>query len=149
VRFETSAVSNSSGYKYAILLVVSILASVITGCSGSRNVPAEGHVSFTDQSPVRSGKVELRSADSSMRAIGNIDAEGKFSLRTDDARDGVPPGDYEAVVVQFIVTEDMSASMHGHGGSVPRRYADYYTSGLKVSIPEEGNRDIKIVVEPK
>jgi hypothetical protein len=132
----------------AVVLIVALL-SVIAGCTGSSNVPAAGQVLFADQSPVRSGKVELRSADSSRRAIGTIDAEGKFSLKTDDGNEGVPPGEYEAVVVQFIVTEDMSASMHGHGGTVPRRYADYYTSGLTVSIPVEGNEAIQVVVEPK
>lgn len=131
----------------AISLAAAAWLVTLAGCTGSSNVPAQGRVLFSDQSPVRSGKVELRSADASIRAIGSIDADGGFSLKTDDGREGVPPGEYEVVVVQFIVTEDMSASMHGHGGTVPRRYADYYSSGLKASIPEKGNPNIQIVVE--
>lgn len=122
---------------------------LFVGCTGSSNVPAEGRVLFADQTPVRSGKVELRSADSPMRAVGVIDSEGKFVLQTDDGREGIPPGDYEAVVVQFIVTEDMSLGTHGHGGAVPRRYSDYYTSGLKLSIPDSGSRELQLIVEPK
>jgi hypothetical protein len=121
---------------------------VFVGCSNSGNVPAAGRVLFVDKSPVRTGKVELRSANSSMRAVGVIDAEGAFVLKTDDGNEGIPPGEYEAVVVQFIVAEDMSKSMHGHGGAVPRRYSDYYTSGLKLAVPATGSRELQLIVEP-
>ena len=44
--------------------------------------------------------------------------------------------DSEVVVVQIVLTEDLAADLHTHGRTVPRRYADYYTSGLRVTNPE-------------
>jgi hypothetical protein len=120
-----------------------------TGCGGSGNVPASGRVVFSDQQPVRSGKVEVRAASGNARGIGTIDNEGHFSLKGDDQRDGVPPGDYDAVVVQFIVAEDLSVADHNHGRPVPRRYADYYTSQLRVTVPENGTDKLLIEIEPK
>ena len=123
--------------------------ALMTGCGGSGNVPASGRVLFSDQQPVRSGKVEVRSAGSAARGIGTIDNEGYFSLKTDDQRDGVPPGDYDAVVVQFIVAEDLSVADHNHGRPVPRRYADYYTSELRLSVPENGTDKLLLEVKPQ
>ena len=123
--------------------------TLTTGCGGSGNVPASGRVLFSDQEPVRSGKVEVRSASSAARGIGTIDNEGYFSLKTDDQQDGVPPGDYDAVVVQFIVAEDLSVADHNHGRPTPRRYADYYTSELRLTVPEDGTDKLLIEIEPK
>ncbi len=62
---------------------------------------------------------------------------------------GLPAGDYEVVVVQLVLTDHLAASEHSHGKTVPRRYADYYTSGLKVSLAENHQPPIKIELEDK
>jgi hypothetical protein len=60
---------------------------------------------------------------------------------------GLPAGAYEVVVVQIVLTEDLALEAHSHGNTVPRRYADYYTSGLKVDIDPSQLKRIEIVVQ--
>jgi len=48
--------------------------------------------------------------------------------------------------VQIVLTEDLALEAHTHGNTVPRRYADYYTSDLKVDIAPDHTKRIEIVV---
>ncbi|TWT89468.1 hypothetical protein Pla52n_67560 [Stieleria varia] len=44
------------------------------------------------------------------------------------------------------MTEDLAKEAHTHGNTVPRRYADYYTSGLEIEIPQDQTKPIEIVI---
>ena len=49
--------------------------------------------------------------------------------------------------MQIVLTEDLAKEAHAHGNTVPRRYADYYTSGLKVEISPDQNDPVEIVIQ--
>lgn len=104
---------------------------LLAGCSGP-TASFEGVVQFDDGSPVQSGSVEFRSLADGSRYASRIASDGSFALTDQDGELRCPPGDYEVVVVQIVLTEDLAAENHDHGHTVPRRYADYYTSGLRV-----------------
>ena len=104
-----------------------------------------GIVRFDDGQPVQSGSVEFRSLGDGLRFAGKISGDGSFELQDQDGTRSFPPGDYEVVVVQIVLTEDLAAESHQHGRTVPRQYADYYTSGLRVSNPAD--RTDPIVVQ--
>lgn len=126
------------------------LLSLASGCGGSGLVTVAGKVVFEDGEPVRTGRIEFRrsspdsasaagsTATAQQRAVGVLDAEGRFRLRNDDGEDGCPPGDYDVVIVQLVSVEHRSLKSHNHGRPLPRKYADYYTSGLKATVPEAG-----------
>ncbi len=132
----------------AACFAVAIL-TLASGC-GSGLVPVTGKVVFEDGEPVRTGRIEFRKsspesaaatqsvAAAQQRAVGLIDAEGRFRLRNDDGEDGCLPGDYDVVIVQLVSVEHRSLQSHNHGRPLPRKYADYYTSGLKATVPETG-----------
>jgi len=130
----------------ALLFLVAMSLATVVGCGDGR-VPVAGRVVFDDGEPVRTGRVELRGREKRVRAAGTLDSEGRFRLVTDDGRDGLPPGDYDAIVVQIVIVEHRSLDEHGHGRSLSRRFADYYTSGLSVSVPDQGASDLEIVVD--
>ena len=121
------------------------LAITIAGCHSSTG-PTAGTVRFEDGSPVKSGSIEFRSLDSDRRYASRIDSDGRFQPEDKESEIGLPPGDYEVVVVQIVLTEDLAAEDHRHGQTVPRKYADYYTSGLRVSIEPNQQEDIEIVL---
>lgn len=141
-----------AGWFAAALL---ILAS---GCGGSGLVPVSGKVVFEDGEPVRTGRIEFRSSSpdsaaaaggtavAQQRAVGVLDADGRFRLRNDDGEDGCPPGDYDVVIVQLVSVEHRSLKSHNHGRPLPRKYADYYTSGLKATVPEAGTQALVLEV---
>lgn len=115
------------------------------GC-GSESV-TEGFVRFESGIVVQSGKVEIRSLDAANRYAGRIQPDGSFELKNGSGTLGVPPGEYEAVVVQVVMTEDLALEHHEHGETVPRRYADYYTSDLRVTVTEGQTEPIEIVLQ--
>jgi len=124
-------------------LLAILIAAV--GCSGNEDV-GKGVVRFTDGEVVESGSVEFRSLASGDRFASRIDSSGRFKLVDQEGRVGIPDGDYEVVVVQIVLTEDLAADMHSHGRSVPRRYADYYSSDLRVTIKAESPLPIELVL---
>lgn len=133
----------------AMFWVASVLAITAIGLSGCSAEPmaSQGRVMFSDGEPVQSGSVEFRSLSSGDRYASRIGEGGRFELADDDGRVGIPAGEYEVVVVQIVLTEDLAAKDHAHGTSVPRRYADYYTSGLRAVIQQPPQDEIVITIE--
>ena len=128
------------------LLLWSIVHVSIIGCSRPVG-PTAGVVRFDDGSPVTSGSIELRRLSDSARFSSRIASTGTFQPADQDGNVGLQPGEYEVVVVQIVLTEDLPKEAHTHGGTVPRRYADYYTSRLKVEVAENQVDPIEIVIE--
>ncbi|WP_372717075.1 carboxypeptidase regulatory-like domain-containing protein [Novipirellula sp.] len=120
---------------------------LLTGC-GSSSGSYQGTVQFDDGSPVQSGSVEFRSLADGSRYASRIATDGSFSLADQEGRLGCPPGDYEVVVVQIVLTEDLAAEAHEHGRTVPRRFADYYTSGLRVTNDADSTSPLRITLQP-
>lgn len=115
------------------------------GCSGPDG-PTKGFVYFDDGEPVQSGSVELRNKKDKRRYGGRIISNGSFQPADKRGTVGVPPGEYEAVVVQIVLTEDLALQDHDHGKTVEQRFADYYTSGLRVNVKAGQTDPIKIIV---
>lgn len=128
-----------------------VLAAMLTlgaaGCGGQALVPVAGQVIFEeDGEPVRTGRIEFRGEAPNARAVGVLDSEGRFQLRTDEGKAGCQPGEYDIVIVQLVSVEHQSLESHDHGRPLPRKYADYYTSGLQASVPEAGVEDLVLRV---
>lgn len=121
---------------------------MLCGCGGPSS-PHEGIVRFTGGDPVQSGSIEFRSLADGSRYASRIAGDGTFAL-TDQAGDlRCPPGDYEVVVVQIVMTEDLAAEAHQHGQTVPRRYADYYTSDLRATNGNDPTSQLSITIDPE
>lgn len=123
-----------------------VLLFLFIGCSDSQPPPT-GLVRFDDGEPVQSGSIELRSLSTGDRYAGRIDTDGRFALQNEEGGNDLPVGEYEAVVVQIVLTEDLAADQHRHGRTVPRRYADYYTSGLKVTNDPQRSGPLTITLQ--
>jgi hypothetical protein len=59
---------------------------------------------------------------------------------------GLPGGTCEVVIVQIVLTEDLAKKDYSHGHTVPRRYADYNTSGLSVTVTVDQTKPIEIAI---
>ena len=135
---------NIDGAKAVLLGVVVTLLSCV-GC-GNAVGPTSGVVKFDDGSPVSSGSIEFRRVSDRERFASRISSEGEFRPADEDGEVGLPPGSYEVVVVQIVLTEDLAKEAHSHGNTVPRRYADYHTSGLTVDVSEGQIDPIQILI---
>lgn len=130
--------------RLGLVLALALLGSA--GCQGPVG-PTEGTVRFDDGSVVRSGKIEFRRRDDGERFVSRIANDGSFAPTSDEGRVGLPEGSYEVVVVQVVLTEDLRIEDHQHGTTVPRRYADYYTSDLRVEVAADQTESIEVVLE--
>lgn len=129
---------------HGVLLLMMVLC---VGC-GSSLLNGKGRVRFSDGEPVQSGSIEFRSQADASRYASRIDSQGRFNLLNQDGDRGIKPGTYDVVVVQVVLTEDLALDQHSHGRTVPRRYADYYTSGLRASVAPESSELIEVILEP-
>ncbi len=120
----------------------------MSGCGGD-SLPATGIVRFSAQEPVQSGSIEFRSRLGGLRYASRIGSDGSFLLTDQDGEASFPPGEYEVVVVQIVLTEDLAADAHHHGRTVPRRYADYYTTDLHFSNAVNRTEPILIELKPE
>lgn len=91
--------------------------------------------------------MELRSLANGGHYASEVDREGRFVLADREGTPGVPPGEYEAVVVMIVMTDQLAAHEHDHGRNVPARYADYYTSGLRVRIDAVDAGPVEVILE--
>jgi hypothetical protein len=138
------------------MFVVTIIA--VTGCgSGGGNlpktVPAMGVVTL-DGKPVEGAQVVIGNEATGGSAITN--SSGQFSLRTFVEKDGVLPGEYKVQVSKTIEEKLPGAKGSVDGGDpvryvfgVPKKYTGLTTSGLTISVPDKGNRDIKLELTSK
>ncbi|QEF99152.1 hypothetical protein Mal15_32120 [Stieleria maiorica] len=122
------------------------LVVAFAGC-GSPTGPTSGTIRFDDGTPVTAGSIEFRRQSDQQRFASRIAATGSFAPTDQQGEIGLPPGSYEVVVVQIVMTEDLAKEAHRHGQTVPRRYADYYTSDLTVEIAENEQTPIELVIE--
>jgi hypothetical protein len=118
----------------------------IVGCGGPTG-PTAGVVRFDDGTAVQSGSIEFRRLSDKERFSSRIAGDGSFTPADKKGKVGLPPGKYEVVIVQIVMTEDLAKDAHTHGGTVPRRYADYYTSGLEVEVAEGEADPIEVLIE--
>jgi hypothetical protein len=132
--------------------------SVCLGCSSSgsnlpKTVPAAGVVTL-DGKPVDGAQVVLvPAAEGTTGATGVTNSSGHFELRAYPEKPGAIPGEYKAQVSKTIEVK-LKGSVDGGDAvrfdyAVPGKYTVAKNSGLSVTIPDTGNRDIKLTLTSK
>jgi len=138
-----------------------VILSAVLGCGSAggslpRTVPAEG-VATLDSKPVEGAQIVLVPAGTAATgAYGVTDSSGHFSLRAYDEKPGAIPGDYKVQVSKTVEVKIAGAKGSVDGGDpvrfeygVPAKYTGVKTSGLAVTIPDAGIKDIKLELTSK
>ena len=129
-------------------LVLVLLGLACSGCADQRTshlVPVSGVVRQRDR-PLRGGQVVFvpRPPRQSPLAFGNIDADGRYTMRTANRYEGVAPGSYAVcVTAQENRPEDLRPGVDPllrprSKGTVPEEYANATTSPLTCEVPPHG-----------
>ena len=104
------------------------LLTVVAGCSDRpRRVPVSGQVTI-DGAPVTRGVVRVIPPDA-RAAMGDIDAQGRFTLTTFDPGDGCVVGTHRVEVVAFDHPTPGQTRL-----LVPEKYNNQAKSGLVLTI---------------
>ena len=131
--------------KATSFLPLVILVATLMGCQQWVG-PKVGLVRFQDGSCLTSGSIEFRNITDGTCFASRVDNRGVFHPSNINGKIGLPVGTYEVVIVQLVLTEDLAKKEHSHGHTVPRRYADYHTSGLRVTVVDNQTKPIEIVI---
>lgn len=134
-----------------------VLLSPLVGCGPDlshlpKTVKAEGIV-LLDGKPVEEATVVCIPEDGSENgASAKSDADGKFSLRSFDEKEGAVPGKFRVTVRKTVLEQtDKNADIGTVNVSygVPQKYSGGGTSPLRLTIPEEDITDIKFELSSK
>jgi len=148
--------------QFLIPFCISLSLLVILGCGGSSDprhkdlVPASGTVFYKGE-PIGGATIIFHHEDSSKQGGSTMSEEnGTFTLRT-FAGLGTYPGNYTVTVskdkVTYSISEEEIARLEQEGKDVPsptvesllpRKYRTKTTSDLKFTIPEKGDKELKI-----
>jgi hypothetical protein len=131
---------------------VVLLPLGVFGCgrNGPATYPVEGKVELAgaDVKNLAGSHIEaVLASDSAVRASGQIQDDGRFSLDTLHAGaifHGAPEGNYR---VRIIIADDDPASRRRAALLVSPRFLDDKTSGLSIDVPTSG--EVTIAISPR
>lgn len=154
---------------FSLILAVAILAVATTGCGGKRLkglVPAHGVVTLNGE-PVAGASVIFAPTSiggEAVSATATTNDKGEFKMTTLDPGDGVYPTEYVVTVAKDVFEgglslEEAKAAVANPEEArknkknvpeqtvihhVPVQYSSIQTSGLKITVPAKGDKEIKL-----
>lgn len=113
------------------------LALCLAGC-GPRMYPVHGTVTLADGTPLSKGLVIFERVEGGkpLTARGNIEADGRYELSTENPGDGVPPGRYR-VCINPLDTSDVPDEKKDLPFDV--KYLNLKNSGLEYEVKPGSN----------
>jgi len=102
------------------------------GCGGSDFTTVQGTVTY-DGKPLTNGYVTILPDGEGESASGQIGSDGRFTLTTFNATDGVKPGKYKVRIASYLSEAKMNDPTSGKP-AIPEKYFDVAKSGLTVTI---------------
>lgn len=144
----------------SLLMFTLVLLFAAVGCGGGGDekptiekvVPVAGTLTFQGK-PLENHQVSVIPSDGRRAAVGSSDAQGRFTLGTNDVADGAPPGKHK-VTVTFAPPsppDDASGSpiddpalLPKPSVVIPTKYGDPAKTDLEIEIPSGGLSDWKL-----
>jgi hypothetical protein len=114
VRREAHAVQGHAVFCTRSLLAAFLVLSVLAGCNSSGKYPVRGKVTDKQGQPIpglEGSQIVFEGASTS--SVGEIAADGSFTLFTDRPGDGVPPGEYQVYIPRRRIDPEREAPQAG------------------------------------
>ena len=136
--------------KAYLFLACAFLSSVtFTGCdTGPKlppTVPAEGIVTL-DGTPISDVTIIFIAEKGTFNATAVSDKSGKFAMKAFEQKSGAVVGSYKVELNKTVVetkgTNGGETDVNMTYG-LPMKYASFTTSGVTITLPESGKKDIK------
>lgn len=122
----------------AAALKVAFLLVLLVGCGDGRpaRVPVSGQV-LIDGKPLALGNIRFVPTGG-RPSSGKVGTDGRFTLMCYDGEDGAIPGTHRVAVSAGKIISESKMQWFA-----PKKYADFRTSGLEVTVSEPTS-DVKI-----
>lgn len=127
-------------------LALAVAAVVLTPLGCGKGGPVMGRVSGTvtyKGQPVKKGTVSFVSTEATRRnATGQLDANGYYTLQTEEPGDGAEVGDYEVALYshQEKILDYTPKTPVKPERTIPEKYENPKTSGLKKTVQSGSNK---------
>ncbi len=146
--------------RLAVQVSILSLFTVSSGCSDSgpvadivETVSASGTLTYQGK-PLPGYQVSFQPVSGERPATAISDAEGKFTLGTNDLGDGAAPGSHNVAVVWVAPSDDGTGEIIDDPSKLPKapveipaKYHAVETSGLQLDIPPGGTSDLRVELE--
>ena len=143
--------------RFPVLLTALCFLTSAIGCGSSdkwkdsrpKTVEASGTITL-DGKPLDEAQIVLVPEGSALAGAALSDTSGGFSLAAFPPDPGVVPGTYKVMVVKSIVPQNPdpndpeSESIQYAKALIPAKYSDATTSGLTVTVSDNGTTDLKL-----
>lgn len=151
-------IQNRSSLHLATVFVGLIALTI--GCNSKKLptiVKAEGIVTL-DGTPVENATISFLSEKTDYHAIGNTNAQGKFTMRVArseyNGKTGACPGDYKVEISKSVIGAQKEGESGGETevslrNDLPAKYASVGSSNLKVTVPEKGSDQLNFELTSK
>lgn len=142
------------GERHGALFASLVLGlGMLAGCesSGPTTIEVRGTVTFQGR-PLEGGSITFQPINVSdggpMRpAVGDIEADGTYTLTTFKKGDGVPPGEYAVAITSLIgapPASEWEEAPPKRESRIPLKFNQADTSGLTASVPENSRGTLTI-----
>jgi hypothetical protein len=135
VRREAHAVQGHAVFCTRSLLAAFLVLSVLAGCNSSGKYPVRGKVTDKQGQPIpglEGSQIVFEGASTS--SVGEIAADGSFTLFTDRPGDGVPPGEYQVYIPRRRIDPEREAPQ-----AIGAKFETPQTSDLKATVEPKAN----------
>jgi hypothetical protein len=124
-------------------VLVTVFCLAVTGCRSGDKIEVSGTVKLNDGSPLVNARVTAMSTETAAWASGTTDQQGRFTLGTEIAGEGLAPGKYRLSVV-----EDQGDWDHPQPPKISRKFGNPETSGLTLKIENNSLPPLDLVLDP-
>jgi hypothetical protein len=118
----------------ALFLLCAVAA--LSGCYSGGKYPVSGRVVDTAGQPIDGLEgSEIQFSNDAGSSVGEIKKDGSFSLFTETAGDGVPPGDYQVLIARRYLDPERAAPQ-----VIQSKYERFEASGLTAKVEPKRNQ---------
>jgi hypothetical protein len=108
---------------------------LLAGCNSSGKYPVHGKVTDKQGQPIAGLEgSQIVFEGTSTSSVGEIAADGSYTLFTDRPGDGVPPGDYQVYIPRRRIDPEREAPQ-----AINARFEKPQTSDLKATVEPKTN----------
>jgi hypothetical protein len=125
------------------LACLNFCLGAVIGCSDASLAHVRGKLLTKKGEPLVGATVTARSKITGVAVKGSTDQEGRFELASAGFTAGIPPGEYEVIVVEYRAPIGALQSL-----SVAPRYLNASTSGLTLNVAPGEDQEVSWTLDP-
>ncbi|HJQ80759.1 MAG TPA: carboxypeptidase-like regulatory domain-containing protein [Lacipirellulaceae bacterium] len=120
-----------------------IFVPMVAGCGRSEHAAVSGTLLRRGGTPLVGARIVATSRETGKSAYGTTDDAGQFELGVGENGDGIPPGDYDVIIV-----EDRGDPDNRRPPAIAAKYGDARSSGLQFSAEAGELKQLNITLDP-